>query len=73
MEPPTAKEEMKLEKSFKINSEKNNSFSLNITNLTTSIEISVNSDNEIIKYFYKKKYSLEDLKKIINIFYCMKQ
>ena len=49
-------EEMKLEKSFKINSEKHNSFSLNITNLTTSIELSVNSDNEIIKYIYKKKY-----------------
>ena len=68
MEPPTVKEEMKLEKSFKINSDKNNLFSLNITNLTTSIELSVNLENEIIKHIYKKKYSFEELKKINKYF-----
>ena len=68
MELPTQKEEIKMVKNYNINSDKNHLFSFKITNLTTSIELDVIFQDEIIQHIFNKKYSYEELRKISKYF-----
>ncbi len=63
MEPPTPKETLKSEKTYKIISDKNNSFSITFKNLISSIEIYAYFQDEILKHIYNHKFSLDSLKK----------
>ena len=63
MEPPTPKETLKSEKTYKILSDKNNSFSLTFKNLVSSIEIYAYFQEEILKRIYNHKFTLDSLKK----------
>ncbi len=56
MEPPTAKEEIKQENSYSINSDKNHSFNITFQNLNSTIGISATYEDDIMKHYYKKKY-----------------
>ena len=63
MEPPTPKETLKSEKTYKIISDKNNSFSITFKNLVSSIEIYAYFQDEILKRIYNHKFTLDSLKK----------
>ncbi len=63
MEPPTPKETLKSEKTYKIISDKNNSFSITFKNLVSSIEIYAYFQDEILKHIYNHKFTLDSLKK----------
>lgn len=69
MEPPLPTKVKKKEKLFKMNSDKNHSFSVNINILNNILEIYANieSDN-ISNNFYAKKFSLEELKEMNKYF-----
>ena len=62
MEPPTAKEEIKQQNSYLINSDKNHSFNITFQNLNSIIGISATFENDIIKHNYEKKLTLDELK-----------
>ena len=63
MEPPTPKETLKSEKTYKIISDKNNSISITLKNLVSSIEIYGYFQDEILKHIYNHKFTLDSLKK----------
>jgi hypothetical protein len=66
MEPPSLielKETLKSEKTYKIVSDKNNSFSIIFKNLDSCIEIYAYYQDEILKHFYNNKFTLDSLKK----------
>ena len=63
MEAPTIKEKIKVENSYKIISDKNNSFSITFKNLVSSIEIYAFFQDEILKHIYNHKFTLDSLKK----------
>ena len=53
MEPPTAKEEIKQENSYSINSDKNHSFTITLQNLNSTIHIL--ATYEVSNIIMKKK------------------
>ena len=63
MEPPTAKEEIKLKNSYTIVSDKNHSFSIIFQKFNSSIGIIGSYQDEIIKHSYQKNITFEELKK----------
>ena len=63
MEAPQIKEECKSENSFQIQSDKNHSFNIIFTNLTTSIKITASFEDDILIKLYEKTLSLDELKK----------
>ena len=62
MEPPTAKEEIKQQNSYLINSDKNHSFNITFQNLNSNIEISAIYEDDIMKHNYEKKFNFNELK-----------
>ena len=62
MEPPTAKEIIKQENSYSINSDKNHSFNITFQNLNSTIGISATYEDDIMKHNYEKKITLDELK-----------
>ena len=63
MEAPTIKEEIKVENSYTIISDKNHSFYLTIQNQSSIIYILSYYQDNIIKHNYEIKLKLEELKK----------
>ena len=65
MEPPSAiiKEELKQISSYSIISDKNHSFSVTFQNFNSIIEIKASYQEDILKYNYDKKITLNELKK----------
>ena len=62
MEPPTAKEIVKSEKTYSIISDKNHSLLTVFKNLISSIEINVIFQDDIIKHIYNTKLTLNEIK-----------
>ena len=62
MEPPTAQEEIKLENSYKINSDKQHLFNLTIQNLNSSIKIISSFEDNCITHNYEKQLLFDELK-----------
>ena len=63
MEAPTIKEEVKVENSYKIISDKNNSFNLIFQNLNSSIQIIASYEDNILIHYYEKNIIFDELKK----------
>ena len=63
MEAPTIKEEIKVENSYKIISDKNNSFNLIFQNLNSSIQIIASYEDNILIHYYEKNIIFDELKK----------
>ena len=63
MEAPTIKEEIKVENSYKIISDKNNSFNLIFQNLNSSIQIIASYQDNILTHYYEKNIIFDELKK----------
>ena len=63
MEPPTAKEEIKLKNSYTIISDKNHSFSLIFQKFNSTIGIIGTYQDECIEHSYQKNITFEELKK----------
>ena len=62
MEPPTAKEKIKQENSYSINSDKNHSFTITLQNLNSTIRILAIYEDDIMRYNYEKQLTLDELK-----------
>ena len=62
MEPPIAKEEIKQENSYSINSDKNHSFTITLQNLNSTIHILATCEDDIMKHNYEKQLTLDELK-----------
>ena len=54
MEAPSVKEEIKVENSYKIISDKNNSFNLIFQNLNSSIQIIASYEDNLLTHYYEK-------------------
>ena len=54
MEAPTVKEEIKVENSYTIISDKNNSFNLIFQNLNSSIQIINSYEDNLLTHYYEK-------------------
>ena len=63
METPTIKEEIKVENSYKIISDKNNSFNLIFQNLNSSIQIIASYEDNLLNLYYERKILLAEIKK----------
>ena len=63
MEAPTVKEEIKVEHSYKIISDKNNSFNLIFQNLNSSIQIIASYEDNVLTHYYEKNIIFDELKK----------
>ena len=63
MEAPTVKEEIKVENSYKIISDKNNSFNLIFQNLNSSIQIIASYEDNLLTHYYEKNIIFDELKK----------
>ena len=63
MEPPTAQEEIKLENTYKIKSEKENIFNLTFQNLNSSIKIISSFEENCITHNYERQLFFDELKK----------
>ena len=62
MEAPTVKEEIKVEHSYKIISDKNNSFNLIFQNLNSSIQIIASYEDNVLTHYYEKNIIFDELK-----------
>ena len=62
MEAPTVKEEIKVENSYKIISDKNNSFNLIFQNLNSSIQIIASYEDNLLTHYYEKNIIFDELK-----------
>ncbi len=63
MEAPTIKENIKVENSYKIISDKNNSFNLIFQNLNSSIQIIASYQDNLLTHYYEKNLIFDELKK----------
>jgi FtsZ-binding cell division protein ZapB len=63
MEAPSVKEEIKVENSYKIISDKNNSFNLIFQNLNSSIQIIASYEDNILTHYYEKNIIFDEFKK----------
>ena len=59
---------VRAEKSYTINSDKNHSFLITISNLTSSLDISATFQEFNFKHFYKKNFDLNSLEKVNRYF-----
>ena len=62
MEAPAVKEEIKVENSYKIISDKNHSFNLIFQNLNSSIQIIASYEDNLLTHYYEKKLIFDELK-----------
>ena len=62
MEAPTIKEKIKVENSYKIISDKNNSFNLIFQNLNSSIQIIASYEDNLLTHYYEKNLIFDELK-----------
>ncbi len=62
MEAPSVKEEIKVENSYKIISDKNHSFNLIFQNLNSSIQIIASYEDNLLTHYYEKNLIFDELK-----------